>query len=231
MALFSTLKKRWQCFQRRSAWKHTLPSNQFRSSPDRPEFASTLQLIQLVPAVRHLARFLAGSFPFAGVSFMWFALRSWTQLPRAQAFAQMPWRATRIGIRSALLCAEESRGIHDARCSSCCWLRSIVSDGSNSSSAIRGYVVIKASSLKQAVDHFHAGDFDLVMLCHSVPATDRERLTSLIRASGSRIPIVSIAGSLGECDAFANATLEDGPNRFLAGIRDALIKAARTPAA
>jgi DNA-binding response OmpR family regulator len=94
-----------------------------------------------------------------------------------------------------------------------------------------GYVVIKASSLKQAVDHFHAGDFDLVMLCHSVPATDRERLTSLIRASGSRIPIVSIAGSLGECDAFANATLEDGPNRFLSGIRDALIKAARTPAA
>ena len=121
MALFSTLKKRWQCFQRRSAWKHTLPSNQFRSSPDRPEFASTLQLIQFVPAVRHLARFLAGSFPFTGISFMWFALRSWTQLPRAQAFAQMPWRATRIGIRSALLCAEESRGIHDARCSSCCW--------------------------------------------------------------------------------------------------------------
>jgi hypothetical protein len=77
MVPFSTLRKRWQRFQRRSAWKRALPyfrqlrSNQFRSSPDGPEFASTLQLIQLVPAVRHLARFLAGSFPFTGVSFMW----------------------------------------------------------------------------------------------------------------------------------------------------------------
>jgi hypothetical protein len=42
--------------------------------------------------------------------------------------------------------------------------------------------------------------------------------------------IVSIAGSLGECDAFANATLEDGPNNFLAGIRDVLVKAEKTPA-
>ena len=94
-----------------------------------------------------------------------------------------------------------------------------------------GYVVVEASSLKEAVDHFQSGDFDLVLLCHSVPAGDRERLTSLIRASGSRIPIVSIEGSLGECDFFAKATLEDGPNRFLAGIRDALAKAKKTPTA
>ena len=88
-----------------------------------------------------------------------------------------------------------------------------------------GYVVVEASSLKEAVDHFQSGDFDLVLLCYSVPAGDRERLASLIRASGSRIPIVSIATSLGECDAFANSTLEDGPNKFVAGIRDALSNA------
>ena len=94
-----------------------------------------------------------------------------------------------------------------------------------------GYVVIKAWSLEEAVDHFRSGDFDLVLMCHSVPVEDRERLSRLIRASGSSIPIVSIAGSPGECDAFANATLEDGPNKFGAGIRDALVRAARTPAA
>jgi CheY-like chemotaxis protein len=94
-----------------------------------------------------------------------------------------------------------------------------------------GYVVVRESSLKETVDHLQSGDFDLMLLCHSVPATDREHLTSLIRTSGLRIPIVSIAGSLGECDAFANATLEDGPNKFLAGIREVLNKAAKTPAA
>jgi hypothetical protein len=33
------------------------------------------------------------------------------------------------------------------------------------------------------------------------------------------------AGNLGECDAFATATLEDGPSNFLARIRDVLVKA------
>src|SRR5580658_7464926 len=88
-----------------------------------------------------------------------------------------------------------------------------------------GCAVVEAFSLEEAVDHFQSGDFDLVLLCHSVPAGDRERLASLIRASGSRIPIVSIAGSLGKCDAFANSTLEDGPNAFVSGIRDALSNA------
>jgi hypothetical protein len=77
-----------------------------------------------------------------------------------------------------------------------------------------GCLVESASTVKEAADRFQ----------------DRDRLTSLIRASGSRTPIVSIAGNLGECDAFANATLEDGPNNFLAGIRDVLVKAEKTPA-
>ena len=93
-----------------------------------------------------------------------------------------------------------------------------------------GYLVESASTVKGAADRFQSGDFDLVLLCHSVPRKDRDRLTSLIRASGSRTPIVSIAGNLGECDAFANATLEDGPNNFLARIRDVLAKAEKAPA-
>src|ERR1700756_3214187 len=88
-----------------------------------------------------------------------------------------------------------------------------------------GYHVESASSLKEAVDRFQSGDFDLVLLCHSVPRKDRYRLTSFLRSSGSRTPIVSIAGTLGECDAFASATLEDGPNKFLARVRNVVLKA------
>jgi len=88
-----------------------------------------------------------------------------------------------------------------------------------------GYLVESASSVKEAVDRFQSGDFDLVLLCHSVPRKDRDRVTSLIRASGSRTPIVSISGNLSQCDAFATATIEDGPN-FLIGIRAVLNKAA-----
>ena len=93
-----------------------------------------------------------------------------------------------------------------------------------------GYIVESASSLREAVDRFQTGDFDLVLLCHSIPTKDRDHLTCLIRATGSLTPVVSIARNLGECAAFVNATLEDVPSRFLAGIGEELRKAARRSA-
>jgi CheY-like chemotaxis protein len=51
-----------------------------------------------------------------------------------------------------------------------------------------GYIVESASTLKEAVDRFQAGDFDLVLLCHSIPMKDRDRLTCLIRATGALTP-------------------------------------------
>ncbi len=52
------------------------------------------------------------------------------------------------------------------------------------------YTVIPERSLKKAVARFREGDFDLVLLCHSIPAQDRERLTRLLREHTSRTPIV-----------------------------------------
>jgi CheY-like chemotaxis protein len=88
-----------------------------------------------------------------------------------------------------------------------------------------GYTVVRAFSLKAAVDCFQALDFDLVLLCQSIPAKEKERLTSWIRASGSRIPVVSIAEYLSQQDAFADATVESDPKLLLMGIRQALVKA------
>lgn len=51
-----------------------------------------------------------------------------------------------------------------------------------------GYTVIPERSLKKAVARFREGDFDLVLLCHSIPAQDRERLTLLLREHTSRTP-------------------------------------------
>jgi CheY-like chemotaxis protein len=93
-----------------------------------------------------------------------------------------------------------------------------------------GYIVESASSLKEAANRFQAGDFDLVLLCHSIPMKDRDHLTCLIRATGSLTPVVSIARNLSECDAFVHATLEDRPNKLLAGVREELSKAERRAA-
>ena len=42
------------------------------------------------------------------------------------------------------------------------------------------YRVASALSIRKAVERFQASDFDLVILCYSVPRKDRERLTCLI---------------------------------------------------
>lgn len=85
-----------------------------------------------------------------------------------------------------------------------------------------GYAVVTARSAKEAIDRFLAGDFDLVLLCHSLPEKERDGLACLIRASGSLTPVITITSFGGHSDAFASATYECEPERLLAGIGDTI---------
>jgi CheY-like chemotaxis protein len=87
-----------------------------------------------------------------------------------------------------------------------------------------GYTVIPELSLKKALAKFREGDFDLVLLCHSIPAQDRQRLVRLIREHTSRTPIVSVATTLGQHDLFADGTLQSDPNELLKGLHDIFSK-------
>ena len=92
-----------------------------------------------------------------------------------------------------------------------------------------GYLVTSAWSVKTAIDDFTAGDFDLILLSHSLPIEGRERLTSLIRASGSRVPVVCTTNSSGDCDTFADATIRNEPHELMREIEKILAKQARKP--
>ncbi len=87
-----------------------------------------------------------------------------------------------------------------------------------------GYIVVSAISIKEAVRLFQNGDFDLIILCDTLPAIDRERLACFVRASGSRIPIAAISGACSECNRFADVGIEDDPVEFLAGVRSLLVR-------
>jgi DNA-binding response OmpR family regulator len=91
-----------------------------------------------------------------------------------------------------------------------------------------GYTVIPERSLKKAVARFREEDFDLVLLCHTIPAQDRERLTQLLREHTSRTPIVSISCSVSGLDSFADATLGNEPEELLLGLRELLVKKTAT---
>ena len=85
-----------------------------------------------------------------------------------------------------------------------------------------GYFFIPANSVKEAISHFKSGDFDLVMLGHSIPAESRERLTFLIRSTGSNVPVVCLADSCSHQDSFADATFDRASSEILTGIDDLL---------
>ncbi len=86
-----------------------------------------------------------------------------------------------------------------------------------------GYIVVSTYSMREAVDRFRQGDFDLVLLCQSIPAKERERLTRWIRASGSRIPVVSVSGNLCPGDVAGGVTVGSDRRTLLWGIREVLI--------
>ena len=91
-----------------------------------------------------------------------------------------------------------------------------------------GYTVIPERSLKKAVVMFGDGDFDLVLLCHSIPVQDREHLTQLLREHTSRTPIISVSCNFSALDLFADATIGNDPKELILGLREFLVKKTAT---
>jgi hypothetical protein len=92
-----------------------------------------------------------------------------------------------------------------------------------------GYIVLPAASVREAIDHFKTGDFDMVLLGDSFSVECKERLTCLIRASGSRTPVVSIANHpSSDCDLFADATIRNDSNALLQSMGELLAKESRS---
>jgi DNA-binding response OmpR family regulator len=94
-----------------------------------------------------------------------------------------------------------------------------------------GYIVTSAASIKEAIVQLRDGDFDLVLLFHSIPAESRERLTLLIRSSGMRVPVVCVTDSSAGHDSFADATIHNEPNKLIQGIEELLAKRVKTQVA
>lgn len=91
-----------------------------------------------------------------------------------------------------------------------------------------GYVVTSAASIREAIVHFRDGDFDLVLLGNGIPPDSRERLTFLIRQSGSRIPVIYMTNSFTETDSFADATIRNEPINLLRGIEEIMCNRSNT---
>jgi len=92
-----------------------------------------------------------------------------------------------------------------------------------------GFVVTSTGSIREAIAHFRDGDFDLILLGHAIPADSRERFAFLVRAIGSKIPVVSITDSASHRDSFADATVRIEPNSLLQSIGELMAERSGSP--
>jgi CheY-like chemotaxis protein len=55
----------------------------------------------------------------------------------------------------------------------------------------RGYTVVSAEGLVQAVQKFHDGEYDLVVMGHSIPHSDKEELLKVIKRQ-CPVPVIEL---------------------------------------
>jgi len=83
-----------------------------------------------------------------------------------------------------------------------------------------GHIVKSLPSVSQAFGAVCNEDFDLVLLCHSIPQEDRDWFTRAVRRFGSRIPIYAVEpGSIGFSPGLADGTLPHRPPDLLKAIQ------------
>jgi hypothetical protein len=85
-----------------------------------------------------------------------------------------------------------------------------------------GNCVTSAESIREAIVQFRDSVFDVLLLGDSIPIEDRERLTFLIRASGSQIPVVCMTESSSRHHGFADATVRHQGDNLLQVIEELL---------
>lgn len=79
-----------------------------------------------------------------------------------------------------------------------------------------GYYVNSQTNIDEALRVFRRGDFDLVIMCHSVPEADKVKLITAIRKSRPSTPIVIVRRD-GESTSLADGSVHslDGVNALL----------------
>jgi len=106
----------------------------------------------------------------------------------------------------------------------------LATSGSHQDWRSAGYFVVSAYSIGEAINLFNDGDFDLVVLGDSVSIENRQRLTSMIRASGSQTPMACI-GTLRRPQIAFRCPTEERFEYAGRGLRELLAQKAMTAVA
>ena len=83
-----------------------------------------------------------------------------------------------------------------------------------------GYIVKSASGIDEAIERLSDTDFNLMLLCHSIPVQDRDWIVKIVRSTGSQIPIYLVAAASSDSEAgLDDGILSSRPEHLLKALR------------
>jgi len=86
-----------------------------------------------------------------------------------------------------------------------------------------GHEVVEARSLGEALKRIKAGNFDLLLICHTVDENERDLIIEALRLSSPMIPILCLTTTPEYSDLNCSAASSTAPE-FLAAVDHALHK-------
>jgi DNA-binding NtrC family response regulator len=89
-----------------------------------------------------------------------------------------------------------------------------------------GYIVTSAITTAEIVEKFFAGDFDLIILCHSIPQDERQRIATLAHNHSPSTPVMVLADMASRRYEFGDLTVYSEATTLLESIPEALKMAA-----
>jgi DNA-binding response OmpR family regulator len=85
-----------------------------------------------------------------------------------------------------------------------------------------GYSVTPATTSAETVERFFTGDFDIVVLCHSIPIEERERIAMLVHNHSPSTPVIVLADMASRRYNFGDLTVESDAGSLLESLPLAL---------
>ena len=83
-----------------------------------------------------------------------------------------------------------------------------------------GYTVVTSTDPRMAIEDMFNGDFDLVLLCHSLTNEERERFAGIVRNYSPSTPVVIISDLEGRKYTYGTRTVRCYSEQILAAVRD-----------
>jgi len=85
---------------------------------------------------------------------------------------------------------------------------------------ISGYTVVSAHTAPDLIEKFHAGDFDLVLLCHSFSTEEQAEIAREIHAQSPSTPVLVLASG-NRVSTAADSAVPNDPRSLLKAITGA----------